>query len=150
MDHILLTKNTDVSNIIGCTLVLVHIQLTVGANFNKVMDHLCLTRKLDCIFIDECHTLITFELFQKVLYPVNSLRRFNVPIIFMTGTLPPMFEQILRERYHLDPWVVKMSPNKSNIGYRIKLIDQNGVIDDRCMIKNIGTLLELEKPKKGD
>lgn len=108
------------------------------------------TKMLDCIFIDECHTLITFELFQKVLYPLYFLRRFNVPLIFMTGTLPPKFEHILRKKYQLDPWIVKRSPNKPNIGYRIQFVDRMAFNDTNCIVKDLDVLLRKEQGKKGE
>ncbi len=40
------------------------------------------------IFLDECHTAITDAVYRTKLYRLNSLYKYECPLIFLTATLP--------------------------------------------------------------
>ena len=79
--------------------------------------------KICAMIFDEAHTVITSEDFRKVMRAVRRLTVINVPLTFLTATLPPRLENYFRNQVGLpkDCRMIRTKTNRPEHIYSIKV-----------------------------
>lgn len=72
------------------------------------------------IVLDEAHVVVTEASFRKDVRAIAFLRRLPVPFFFLTATLPPEDEHILRSTLDIRELMVIRGPvSRPNIQYQV-------------------------------
>ncbi|CAK7207842.1 hypothetical protein SEUCBS139899_010657 [Sporothrix eucalyptigena] len=104
-------------------LVVVSADQASDPRFCAYVDMLLASGALQRLFIDECHTILTDVSYRTKLAALRSLRRFAVPLVLLTATMPPPLEPLLDEAMLLTGTrVVRVPTARANIRYRIHIV----------------------------
>ncbi|KAH6661461.1 hypothetical protein F5X68DRAFT_178705 [Plectosphaerella plurivora] len=116
-------------------LVVASADVVSTAEFTAYADGLVQAGLLERIFVDECHTVITDVGYRQKLEEVKSLRRFAVPVVMLTATLPVALEGWFREAMLAgDAVVVRDRTTKLNCQYTVERVKPGpGAVEARVV-----------------
>jgi len=77
-------------------------------------------RDIRRIMIDEAHLCVIWKPWRDQLKLARTLRVIDVPLILLTGTLPPKYNQELEKLFMFNPVYIRGCPNRSNLKYIVK------------------------------
>ncbi|KAJ5117450.1 DNA helicase recq5 [Penicillium atrosanguineum] len=90
---------SDPDRLHSCPLIMVAVEQAVKQRFRNFLTRLHVANELDRVVFDECHLAITAVSYRAAMGLLPELRKLAVPMIFLTGTMPPSmvpeFEQAM-------------------------------------------------------
>jgi CRISPR/Cas system-associated endonuclease/helicase Cas3 len=87
---------------------MVTINQAVRPKFRQFINRLHMANQLDRVVFDECHLVVTAVLYRPVMALLPQLRDLEVPMVFLTGTLPPfMLVEFERAMLLRGAWMVR-------------------------------------------
>lgn len=99
--------------------------------FHQFIGSLSYSRRLDRIYIDECHLILEGkDAFRPRLRDLGRLGQLGVQIIYLTATLPPTKEPSLFSRLYWQPndvTVLREPTTRRNIRYKVELVPQSSI-----------------------
>ena len=105
------------------TLLLVDIGLAVEDSFVSFVAKLHASGRLDRLFLDEAHLLLTASHYRRHIGAVNQLRRVPCPFVCMTATLPPFAELELKNLMHFTQFeTLRASSDRPNLCYCVRSV----------------------------
>jgi superfamily II DNA helicase RecQ len=93
--------------------------------------------KLDRVVIDECYlTLTAADEYRRKLRGLVLLRNIGCPLVFLTGTLPPLCQREFEEAVQLqNPLYVRASSHRVNVEYSVvRVKNGRGAIEVRKLV----------------
>lgn len=106
----------------GAKIVLVTPEGAVTTAFSNFLNRLRTVRQLDRIVLDECHLVLDQTSFRRAFDHLYQFSRTEVPLLFLTATLPPTEETLFWRRLTLSrvPYhIFRTSTVRSNIRYTV-------------------------------
>ena len=103
-------------------LVFASAEAACSAGFSDYVARLQMRQVLDRIIVDEAHLTITASNYRKSMKRLGwYVRQVATQSVWLTATLPPLFEEVFHHRNYLTrPTVVRDSTNRRNIRYSIE------------------------------
>jgi superfamily II DNA helicase RecQ len=111
-------------------LVFASAEAACSADFSNYVARLQTTQVLDRIIVDEAHLTITASRYRKSMKRLGwYVRQVATQSVWLTATLPPLFEEVFHRRNYLTrPVMVRDSTNRRNLRYSIETYDvQDGL-----------------------
>ena len=126
-------------------LVIGSIDSILNNNFNIFLGLIKKSNINITIFLDEIHTLILEANYRPILKYINSLLKFQIPLVFISATLPNSLLGLLNKDFYLeakDNIIIKGPINREDISYNITSIDPSLDLEG-----NINKVLDFFKRK---
>ncbi|PCD21222.1 hypothetical protein FGRA07_11749 [Fusarium graminearum] len=116
-------------------LIVVSADVVSSAEFRGYVDGLSCAGLLQRIFIDECHTAIMDISYRAKLGELVGLRRFGLPLVLLTATLPVVLEDWFRgEMLARSATVVRDRTVKLNCRYEVQQVKPGSTaVEDRTV-----------------
>jgi superfamily II DNA or RNA helicase len=115
------------------TIVVVSADVAGGASFLKYASLMGTKKLLRRVVIDECHLVFTLSDWRPRLAALRNLRVLGCPIVLLTATLPPVFEQELNNCMQIRcATYIRASTVRSNIRYVVSWCSR-GEIEDMAL-----------------
>ena len=111
-------------------VLLVSVELTDSLNFLSYISRLAASGGLARIVVEEAHVRITWERFRPKLRGLGVMRpAVGVPLVLLTGTLPPCLETEMAIKFGSPFSMIRMSTSRPNLSYRVTYLDKHGSND---------------------
>ena len=111
-------------------VLLVSVELTECTSFQNYVGMLAAKGRLARIVVEEAHVRITWERFRPKLRAMGVMRpATGVPLILLTGTLPPRLETDMAIKFGSPFLTIRMPTSRHNLSYRVIYLDEQGSSD---------------------
>lgn len=107
------------------TVLLVSVEVTAGLGFLSYVNSLAARGDLARIVVEEAHVRITWERFRPKLKALGLVRPgAGIPLVLLTGTLPPLLESELAIKMGSPFSTIRMPTSRPNLSYRVIYVDE--------------------------
>ena len=111
-------------------VLLVSIEVTESLGFLSYACGLAADGVLARIVVEEAHLRVTWERFRPKLRALGVMRpAVGVPLILLTGTLPPSLETDMAIKFGSPFSTIRMPTSRPNLSYRVIHLDKQGSED---------------------
>jgi len=123
-------------------LVVVQAETALGDAFQAFLDQLHSLGKLQRVVIDEVHLVLYWgETFRPYLTRLFKLKRDGLPLLCLTGTLPPSQEEYLEKRFEFDfSMTYRFTATIKNMRYTHEHLGSRSLDDARLLNDHIDQL----------
>jgi superfamily II DNA or RNA helicase len=119
----------------GAKIVLVTPEGAVTSAFANFLNRLRTIRQLDRIVLDECHLVLDNTSFRTAFDQLHQLSRTEVPLVFLSATLPPSRESDFWQRLTLSRvphHIFRTTTLRSNLRYSVTSLPSMSVVIQRA------------------
>lgn len=127
-------------------LVLISAEAASGDDFLQWAADACTRGAVERIVVDECHLCITAaDNYRRRLRSLVLLRQLGRPMVFLTGTLPPLRQREFEEAMQLqNPYYIRASSHHINVRYSVTHVQNGrGLMEVRKLVLARQSLLKV-------
>lgn len=135
-------------------LILVSAEAACTEGFVEYANRLESRQQLDRIVIDECHLTITANSYRESMKQLGwHVRRVRTQTVWLTATLPPLFEPGFTEHNLLvRPHIIRESTNRANIRYIVRRFKGVGGLRSRAaeLVRSCAAMFDRSSSSSAD
>ena len=111
-------------------VLLISVEVAGYNSFQSYIGALAAEGRLARIVVEEAHVRITWERFRPKLRMMGVMRpATGVPLVLLTGTLPPCLEKDMAIKFGSPFSTIRMPTSRHNLSYRVIYLDKQGARD---------------------
>jgi superfamily II DNA helicase RecQ len=114
--------------LISPRFLIVSVETATSESFDKHLRSLLAVGSLSRIVVDECHLAVIWKYFRKCMHQLFKLRKYGVPMLLLSATVPPSMVQDLAETFNCEFLVTRAATVRSNLCYRVHVVHHSAEI----------------------